>query len=173
MDQGYLNNLPKIKNADSLKASGYINKLDLLVKFAFCLASIFLFVAVIAGICVWNNNQLSLSKINNTIQARENAIAVADAARYIAYPASASAFSTSGMVSYDGQSIKPDGVKVVPESAGLSGEVNVVTWACLSTCNKTRGGRITYWDFTSNSVSPTVIYVGDAMSDSSFISPSN
>jgi len=44
-------------------------------------------------------------------------------------------------------------------------------WEYSGPLSAPTGGRITYWDYTTNAISTTVFYVGSANSDSKFVTP--
>ncbi len=48
-----------------------------------------------------------------------------------------------------------------------------VTWACLTTCTATTGGRITYYDFQASTQSTTVYYVGAGSVAGTFVAPAS
>ena len=48
-----------------------------------------------------------------------------------------------------------------------------VTWACLTTCTNTTGGRITYYDFSTATQSTTVVYVGAGSVAGTFVAPAS
>ncbi len=50
---------------------------------------------------------------------------------------------------------------------------NSVTYACLTSCTNSTGGRITYWDFSTSARSTTVIYVGAATAAGNFVTPAS
>ncbi len=86
------------------------------------------------------------------------------------YPAVAATFMT-----YNGTAKLPSGITVLPGTVisplnPTNGKTNV-TWACLTTCTKTTGGKITFWDFTTNTVSTSIVYVGAATHSSTFVAP--
>jgi len=88
------------------------------------------------------------------------------------YPATTQVF----YVDLFGSKLKTDiillpGTETSPLNSNNGGDH--ITWSCLETCNKTQGGKITYWDFKTNAVSTDVIYVGDANSNSTFVAPMN
>jgi len=96
------------------------------------------------------------------------------------YPATVTQFMTGGTIAKI-----PSGMTILVGSAGTSGTQFATTdltaanggssigWACTSAagCASALGGRITYWDFTTNARSTTVLYVGNATATSVFYAP--
>lgn len=108
-----------------------------------------------------------------TAQAQSNAASAQSVAEaYNAdlgyYPATAAAFAT-GSVS----TRLPSGMSIVPQSTALttSNGQTTVTWACLTACASTTGGRITFFDFSTGVASTTIIYVGAAAVGGTFVNP--
>lgn len=62
---------------------------------------------------------------------------------------------------------------VIPSISNPTAENGLTTfrWEYSGPLSAPTGGRITYWDFTTNAISTTVFYVGSANSDSKFITP--
>ncbi|MEI7918030.1 MAG: hypothetical protein WCH58_01485 [Candidatus Saccharibacteria bacterium] len=88
------------------------------------------------------------------------------------YPASA-----IDLMNGDSTSQVPKGITIMPgaEPSPLNATngTDHVTWSCLVTCTETKGGKITYWDYTTSAVSTDVIYAGDATVHSTFVNPAS
>ncbi len=114
----------------------------------------------------------------NTTKAQTNAanaqkVAEAYNADASYYPALATAFA-AGFGATPSSKL-PSGITVVPQSTALTttNGATTVTWACLTTCTTTTGGRITYFDFTTGIASTTIIYVGAATVAGTFVNPTS
>ncbi len=129
------------------------------------------------------NSSTNTSKEKQTTSALKNAQSVQNFAEiYNAdngyYPEDIFAFK-EGTVSMELEST----ITVLPGLPGEAGKFignellnaangkTSVSYACLITCNKSSGGRIAYWDYSTNARSKTIIYVGAATSTSTFVSP--
>lgn len=62
---------------------------------------------------------------------------------------------------------------IIPSVTNPTAENGLTTfrWEYSGPLSAPTGGRITYWDFTTNAISTTVFYVGSANSDSKFVTP--
>lgn len=75
----------------------------------------------------------------------------------------------------------PSGMSVVPSAATsplialtAAAKLTTVTWSYVGTSATTAtGGKITYWDFTTQAVSTSIVYVGSATSGSTFVNPAS
>ncbi|MDN5274939.1 MAG: hypothetical protein JWP06_840 [Candidatus Saccharibacteria bacterium] len=62
------------------------------------------------------------------------------------------------------------GTELVTSGNGLT----TVSYSCYITCTNSTGGRIRYWDFTTQAASTTVIYVGAANATTgAFVAPAS
>lgn len=116
---------------------------------------------------------------NNTTRAATNAANVqkvieafnADCERY---PSTIAEFIEENSLAYCFTSARlPSNIVVTSAATPLSrtnGLTNV-TYEYAGYFSAATGGRIKYWDFTTGSVSTTVIYVGSAVSSSTFNNP--
>ena len=122
------------------------------------------------------NVTLAQSLIAKSATAQSNAQSVVSVAEIYAvesdyYPASAAAFMSNN------QTTKvPIGITVLSDAntspINADNGLDHVAWACLKTCVNTTGGRITYWDYKTDSIAKNVYYVGDANASSTFVYPS-
>ena len=107
----------------------------------------------------------------NTTKAQTNGVAAQKVAEIMnadngSYPATAASFNTGSI------SVKmPTGVTVSPGSVALSSAngATVVTYACLTTCTSSTGGRVGWWSFSAGATQ--YIYVGAATSAGTFVNP--
>ena len=62
---------------------------------------------------------------------------------------------------------------IIPSVANPTYENGLTTfrWEYIGPSTAPSGGRITYWDFTTNTISTNVFYVGAANSSSKFVTP--
>lgn len=125
----------------------------------------------------------------NTSKAQSNAQSVQSVAEIInadtgSFPATIAAFTTGSTTTK-----LPSSVTVIAGLGGSAGaftggstaettlwsgvasanRANTVTWECLTTCTNPTGGRITYYDFTTNARAATIIYVGAANATSDYV----
>lgn len=115
----------------------------------------------------------------NTTKSATNAAAVqrvveAFAADCGRYPATVAEFTSSPASCFTSTRI-PAGVSVV-FATPTSGSPTGIWYQCLgATCSATAnaGGRLQYWDYTTSTVSTTVIYLGTATSSGTFTSPAS
>ncbi len=129
-------------------------------------------IAILAAIVIVAYNGIQNRAKTTKAQTNANAVQkVAEAynADNNVYPPTIAAFSSGTTAKL------PAGVSVVSAAAtpfGLtSGNgTSSVSYQCKASCTNSTGGRIQYWDYTTNAVSTTVIYVGDATSsDPTFV----
>jgi type IV pilus assembly protein PilA len=141
-------------------------------------------IAILAAITIVAYNGITARA--NTTKAQTNAanaqkVAEAYNADNGKYPALTTDFAA-------GTSAKiPSGITIAIGSAGTSGTnfavntdvtsgngLTTVAYACLTTCTNSTGGRITYFDFTTQLRSTNVIYVGAASATSgAFVAPAS
>jgi len=152
-------------NIKSNKASRGFTIVELLV--------VIVVIGILAAITIVSYT--GITQKANTTKALTNAQAAQTVAEVYAadngyYPATAAAFATGSATTK-----MPASVTVVPQSTALttSNGDDTVTWACLTSCTTTTGGRITYFDFSTGLVSTTIIYVGAATSGGTFVNPAS
>ena len=128
-------------------------------------------IGILAGITIVAYSGITARA--NTTKAQTNAASAQKVAEaYNAdngrYPGLTSDFSS-------GTSTKlPAGITVSPSPPTASNGTTNVRWEYVgSSATSATGGRIRYWDFTTNALSTTIIYVGDATSGSTFTVPAS
>ena len=113
----------------------------------------------------------------NTTKAQANAQSVQSVAEVIAADSSGIYPSTFANFTTGSDTTKlPAGITVIDDvndTLDSSNGATTVTWECLTDCTDPAGGRIRYWDFTTNALSTTIIYVGTADSGDSFVFNTN
>lgn len=81
----------------------------------------------------------------------------------------------------------PNGVTVIAGAAGTAGafptndpitelgtlneKTYTVAYSCLTSCTSPAGGRLSYWDFSTNARSANTVYLGSATATSDFVAP--
>lgn len=136
-------------------------------------------IGILAGITIVAYSGITAKA--NTTKAQSNATSAQSVAEAINadtgyYPGLTTTFTTT----YDNPSTTlPTGITVVPgaDTSPLTAldtdeKKTTITWDYVGTSETTAsGGRITYWDFSTNQVSTNIIYVGSASSGSTFTHP--
>ncbi len=117
------------------------------------------------------------SKVVNSSKAESHAMSVKMTAEIYAVDNDHYPSSIADLMSQDNTSRIPSDVTIVSDS-GISpinadNGTDYVAWSCLKTCINPTGGRITYWDYRTNSISKNAYYVGDANASSTFVYPSS
>lgn len=128
-------------------------------------------IAILAAIVIVAYNGIQNRAKTTKAQTNANAvqkIAEAYNADNNVYPGTIANFSSGTTAKL------PAGVSVVSAAATPFGLTSAngttsVSYQCKTSCTNSTGGRIQYWDFTTNAVSGTVIYVGDAASGDTFV----
>jgi prepilin-type N-terminal cleavage/methylation domain-containing protein len=131
-------------------------------------------IAILAAITIVAYN--GVTNRANLSKAQTNAVSVqkvaeaynADTGRYPGLTTDFTTGSTSTKL--------PTAITVVSQATALTATSGptTVTWAYVgSSATTATGGRITYWDATTNAVSTNIIYVGNATSGSTFVNPAS
>ena len=126
----------------------------------------------------------------NTTKAQSNAASVQSVAEVFftennRYPALTTEFATTVATKV------PAGINIAIGFPGTSGAFtgtmstlwgttitaanfnNTVTWACLTSCTNATGGRITYYDFSTQTQATNVVYVGQGSVTGTFVAPAS
>ena len=116
----------------------------------------------------------------NTTKSQSNAETVQKIAEAInadsgSYPASLGIFTsgwTGGNVTVATAKL-PTGVSVAPATTTLTSTTGLTTviYQCLTSCTSSTGGKISYFDFTTGTLSTTIVYVGAGTSGGTYVNP--